>query len=252
MIKINRTKLIPKLLIFLTLGLIILSFSTTVQGRGATIIRPIDDYAGEYVAFLDIVDLPGSFLAWADPDSGLCIYPHAVEWVGPFAGPIPVFNFLAWEYKVLGQCPHGGCIQETEIDEESTLISINLHVKEVPFLLFNWYVSGPYPFWYNYEPISAGTMNYNFQCKILFNTEMLNDWFEKWGRLPSIFEIIHVFPNPDFPPTPSDIPVITFMHITAEGYLTEGGEGTVKVNQVAILDLDTGDYKWPVEIIIVE
>jgi len=41
------------------------------------------------------------------------------------------------------------------------------------------------------------------------------------------------------------------MHTTGEGYLTEGGEGIVKFNQVAILDPDTGDYKWPVEIVIV-
>ncbi len=230
-----------------------MSFSTTAQGCRATKFRPIDDYAGEYVAFLDKYDLPGSFLAWADPDSGLLINPHAVTWYGPFAGDIlPVYNFLVWGYKLLGQCPHEGYIQEREIDEENTLISINLHVKEVPFMLFNWYVPGPYPFWHNYEPISAGTMNYNLQCKILFNTEMLNDWFEKWLRLPSIFEIYSVFPKPEFPPTPSDIPVITFIHMTGEGYLTEGGEGTVKVNQVGILDPDTGDLKWPVEFVIVE
>ncbi|MFX0023647.1 MAG: hypothetical protein ACFE9S_15075 [Candidatus Hermodarchaeota archaeon] len=240
-----------RLILVVTLGICIFSLVPLVQAK--TTIRPIDDYAGEYTVFLDLWDMPGSFLSWADPDSGLCIYPHGLKWFGPLAGPIPIYNFLVWEYKLLEQCQHGGCIQEREIDEESTLISINLHVKEVPFMIFDFYATGPYPFYWNYEPIYAGIMNYNMQCKILYNTEMLNDWFEKWGRLPSLFEIFYVFPDPLFPPTypPETIPVATFMHVTGEGYLTEGGEEKVKLNQVAILDPDIGDYKWPVELVIV-
>ena len=79
------------MLIFLTLGIVILSFSTTVQG--ATTIRPIDDYAGEYTVFFS-VDLPGSFIGWGDPDSGLVIHPHAVEWLNPLGVPIPGFPQL--------------------------------------------------------------------------------------------------------------------------------------------------------------
>lgn len=240
----NRTKLVPKLLIFLILGIVILSFSTSVQG--STTIRPIDDYAGEYTIFYG-VDLPGSFIGWGDPDSGLVIHPHAGNWLDPLEAPIPHLNWLFWEYKLLAQCPHDGNIMERVIDEEHTLISINLHVKEVPFMLFNLYFSGIYPYYCNYEPLSAGIMNYNLQCKIIFNTEFLYEWFEEYGRLPSLFEI---FNNP-LNIIPLDlVPLITFMHITGQGFLTEGGDGIVKLNQVAIWDPELGDYKWPVEIVI--
>jgi hypothetical protein len=245
----NRSKLVPKLLTFLALAIVFLSFSTSAQA--ATRIRPIDDYAGEYTVFFG-VDLPGSFIGWGDPDSGLVIHPHAANWLDPVDAPIPHLSWLFWEYKLLAQCPHNGIITEREIDEEHTLISINLHVKEVPFMLFNLYFSGIYPYYANYEPLSAGIMQYNFQIKIIFNTVFLYEWFEEYGRLPSIMEISRVFPNPTLPPTPENIPVITFMHITGEGYLTEGGEGTVEVNQVAILDSDIGDFVWPVEKVIVE
>ena len=164
-------------------------------------------------------------------------------------GPIPAYNFLVWEYKLLAECPHGGNIKERVIDEEHTLISINLHVKEVPFLLHNLYFSGDYPFYWNYENIAAGIMKYNLQAKILFNTEFLCEWFEEYGRLPSLFEI---FNNPlDIIP-PGLVPVTTFVHITGQGYLTQGGEGIVKLNQVGIWDPNLGDFRWPVEIVIVE
>lgn len=243
----NRNKLVPKVLTFLTLAIVFMSFSTSVQA--ATIIRPIDDYAGEYTVFLGN-DLPGSFIGWGDPDSGLVIHPHVVNWLDPLNAPIPHLNWLFWEYKLLAQCPHNGIITEREIDEEHILISINLHVKEVPFMLFSLDFSGIYPYYANYEPLSAGIMNYNFQAKILFNTEFLYEWFEEFGRLPSLFEVWNIFPNPALPPTPEELPVVTFVHITGEGNLTEGGEGIVKLNQVGIWDPNLGDYVWPVEIVI--
>jgi len=224
------------MLIFLTLGILILSFSTAVQG--ATTIRPIDDYAGEY-AFISGVDYEGSFLSWADPDSMLAIWPHTFEW--------QPYHYLFWEYTLLKDCPHGGSITERVIDEDHTLITINLVVKEVPFLIFDFVED----FWI-FEPTCKGIMKYNYQIKILFNTEFLHEWFEDRDRLPSLIEVFFLFPNPDYPPTPEELPVITFMHITGVGYLTEGGEGIVKVNQVGIWDPELGEHVYPVEIVIVK
>ena len=119
-------------------------------------------------------------------------------------------------------------------------------------MMFNLYFSGDYPFYCNYEPISAGIMQYNFQAKILFNTEFLYGCLEVHGRLPSLFEIFNGFPFDLLPPAPEDIPVVTFVHITGVGYLTGEGEGIVKVNQVGIWDPELGEYVWPVEIVTIK
>lgn len=42
------------------------------------------------------------------------------------------------------------------------------------------------------------------------------------------------------------------MHITDQGYLTEGGEGAVNINQVGSLNPGTEGFMWPVEIVSVE
>ncbi len=212
-----------------TIGIAILLFSIAVQAT--TTIRPIDDWAGEKI------------IGWGDPDSGLVIHPHAVEW-SDIGMP---YNFFFWEYKTIWECQYKGFIQERVIDEEHTLITIHLHVKEVPFMLFNWSFSGAYPFYLNYEPISAGIMNYNFQCRILFNTMSLYNILEAYEKIPSLFNISYTWPYPEEP-----VPVVTYWHLTGEGYLTVGGEGTVKVNQVGILNPGTGDFMWPAEIVIIE
>ena len=217
---------------FATIGIVLLLFSTTVQAK--TTIRPIEDWAGEEI------------IGWVDPDSGLVIYPHAVEWC--LVGPNWPFNFIDWEHKTVWECEYKGFIQERVIDEEHTLITINLHVKEVPFMIFY-----PYTPLYMYSPpIYYGMMQYYFQCRILFNTESLYNILEGTpGEIPSLFEIfgteLGFWPYPEEP-----VPVVTYMHIIGEGYLTEGGDGTVEVNQLGFLNPGTGDFVWPAEIVIIE
>ncbi len=226
-----------------TIGITILLFSTAVQAT--TTIRSIDDYAGEYAVFMGM-DWEVSISAWVDPESGLAIYPHAVEWL--MAPGFEGINFLFWTYKVLEDCPHGGTITEREVDEEHVLITINLHASEVPFLGFTLQ-----PEFYHFPPAYKGIMNYNFVAKILFNKEMLDDWFNTYERLPSLAEIDFILPNPMFPPTypPELLPVVTFVRLSGNGYITEGAGERLVVNHVGILDAKTGEMVWPKDITIV-
>ena len=86
---------------------------------------------------------------------------------------------------------------------------------------------------------------------MLFNTESLYNILETSGKIPSLFMIfgaaIGFWPYPEEP-----LPEITYMHFVGQGYITEGGEGTVKVNQIGIFDPDIGDFVWPVESVIIE
>jgi len=213
-----------------TIGIVLLLFTTSVQAT--TTIRPIDDWAS--------IDTP-EYSGWGDPDSGLIIHPHAVEW-SDIGKP---FNFFSWGYKTVWQCQYKGFIQERVIDEEHTLITIQLHVKEVPFMIFT-YTAG-FSFWV--PPIYKGIMQYNFQCRILFNTDSLYNILEDPGKIPSLFEILvsYFWPYPEEP-----VPVVTYMHLVGEGYLTEGGDGTLEVNQIGFLNPGTGDFIWPAEIVIIE
>lgn len=249
LIKINRIKLVPKLMTFATIGIALLLFSAVVQAKTTT--RPIDDYAGEYIYFMGS-DWELSASGWYDPESGLMLFPHVVSW---FMAPgLEEINFLFWGYKLLKDCPHGGIIKERTLDEEHVLITINLHASEVPFMVFSDdEIIGPYPYATNYAPIYKGIMNYNFECKIIFNKEMLDEWFDLRGRLPSLAEIDFIFPNPEIDPTypPELLPVITFVHISGNGYITEGEGERVVVSQVGILDTKTGERVWPKDITIV-
>jgi hypothetical protein len=227
-----------------TIGIALLLFSTVVQAK--TTFRPIDDYAGEYFYFMGM-DWEVSITAWYDPESGLWLCSHGVEWW--MAPGYQDFNFLFFAYKVLKDCPHGGTITEREIDEEHVLITINLHASEVPFMVFSDdEVVGPYPAAYNYPPICKGIMRYNFEFKVIYNKGMLDDWFDTRGRLPSYAEISFIFPS-IYPP--EVLPVITFVHFTGNGYITEGEGEREVVNQVGILDPDTRELWWPKDITIV-
>lgn len=259
MIKINRKKLAPKLITVATIGIALFLFSTTVQGCTRTI-RPIDHYPGEYAVFYDfgafpeLIDYEVSISAWYDPESGLWLYPHGVDW---WEGPpgLEGFNFLFWTYKVLKDCPHGGFIIESEIDEEHVLITINLYASKVPFMVFSddAVVDPPPAAAYNYPPICKGIMIYYFRCKILFNKGMLDDWFATWGRLPSLAEIGFLFNNPEAPTyyPPELQPVIQYVQCTGFGYVTEGEGRIAVVNQIGILDDETGEMTWPKETTIV-
>ena len=216
-----------------TIGTLLLVFSTSVQATSTK--RPIEDWAGE------------ELIGWADPVSGLSIHPHSVEWNMDPSSPNMPYTLTDWEHKSVWDCKYKGFIQERVEDEEHTLIKISIHVKEVPFMIFNLV-----PAYIYYEPIYYGMMQYYFQCRILFNTESLYNILEApGGKIPALFNIfgagIGFWPYPEEP-----VPLVTYMHFVGNGYLTEGEEGTVHVNQVGIFDSEIGDFVWPVETVIIE
>jgi len=224
-----------------TIGLILVLFSNSVQAAG-TIKRPIDDWAGGKIFYMD-TEFEVSCTAWSDPESGLWIWPHADTWV--MADELDGINFLFWGYKLLEACPHHGIITEREVDEEHVLISINLHASEVPFLVFTQETTGPYLYPMSYPPLYKGIMSYNFECKILFNSTWLDEWFGEHGRLPSICEITGLFPDM-YPP--GEVPVVKYVHMAGNGYITEGGNGRIVINQVGLFDPDTGGLWFPTEL----
>ena len=240
----NRTKLMTSIMTVATIGLILVLFSNSVQAAG-TIKRPIDDWAGGKIFYMD-TEFEVSCTAWSDPESGLWMWPHADTW---FMAPgLDGINFLFWGYKLLEDCPHHGTITERATDDEHVLISINLHASEVPFMVFTEDFTGTYEYPSSYAPIYKGIMSYNFECKILFNTEMLNEWFAEHGRLPSSCEITSPIIIPAMYP-PELVPVIKYIHMTGSGYTTVGGEGRIVFNQVGLFDPETGGLWFPTEIV---
>ena len=224
-----------------TIGIIVILFSTSVQGATTTF-RPLEDWAGENV------------LDWADTDTLLAISPHGVEWT---LEGFP-FNFLEWEMIPISECEHKGFIKERVLDEEHTIITLYLHVKEVPFMLF--YMPDGYPY---APPKYYGMMKYYFQCRMIFNTESLYTILSISGKIPSLFQIFAAamgfWPYPEEP-----VPNVDYIHFVGDGYITAAYpdptaypdsvpcDGKVLVNQVGIWDSDLGDFKWPHDSVIIK
>ena len=223
----KRIKLMTSLTTVATIGLILVLFSTSVQAA-RVIKRPIEQWEGEET------------IGWADPVSELVIHPHAVEWC--LVGPNWPFNFLDWEHLSMFDCQsYHGFIKEKAINDETTLITIHVTVKGVPFMIFSMIE----PYTYN-PPLYYGMMHYTFQIRIRFNTESLYNILAESGKVPSLFSIfaavLGFWPHPEEP-----VPLVEYMHIVGNGYITQGGEGNVHVNQIGIWDPEIFDYKWPVE-----
>ncbi|MFX1356943.1 MAG: hypothetical protein ACFFA8_06620 [Promethearchaeota archaeon] len=258
MIKISRTKLVSSLMTIASIGIIIVLFSTSVQGATTTF-RPLDDWAGENV------------LDWADLDTLLAISPHGVEWTG-VGFPL---NFLFYTMQPISECESKGFIKERVIDKEHTIITLYMHVKEVPFMLFSMPDPAEYPSpedvppYYMFPPKYSGTMKYYFQCRMIFNTEalyaILNDYPEQnpYGKIPSLFEI---FAAPfGFWLYPIDfLPIVDYVHFEGDGHITAAYpdpagypdsvscDGKVLVNQVGIWDSDLGDFRWPHDSVLIK
>jgi hypothetical protein len=232
--KMKRTKLMTSVMTVAAICLILVLFSTSVQAAGTTK-RPIEQWEGEEIA------------GWADPVSGLVIHPHAVEWC--LEGPSWPFNFLDWEHLSLFECEsYHGFIKEKTLDDETTLITIQVTVKGVPFMIF---AGGE---GYNYNlPLYYGYMHYTLQVRILFNTESLYSILDQFGKIPPLYLIFAgadpiakpFFWDVAYPGEP--VPLVTFIHFVGNGYLTQGGEGNVHVNQLGIWDSEIFDFNWPME-----
>jgi hypothetical protein len=222
---LKKTKLFTSLMTVATIGLILVLFSCSVQAAG-TIKRPIEQWEGEEI------------VGWADPVSGLTIHPHAVEWS---MDGFP-FNFIYWEHLSIFDCQsYHGFINERVVDDETTLITIHVTVKGVPFMIF------PYEDGYVYSPpLYYGMMHYTLEVRIQFNTESLYNILAISGKIPSLFSIfaasVGFWPYPEEP-----LPLVEYMHIVGNGYLTQGVEGNVHLNELGIWNSEIFDYDWLAE-----
>ena len=228
----KRTKFMTSLMTGASIGLILILLSTTVMA--ATTIRPISDFT----------DTNNNIAAWADPDSGLTLFPH--NWY--------VYGFPDAPQSI-ADCEPSGSVQVKDLKDGRIMYKIDLHVKGALMVVADS----------NTETILVeGEMDYHFQVTMIVYDGELND------PVPNLLVIWfpEFFPFPTG--TPEPIGEGTFSHLTGKGSGTfvadvpqygfaHGDEVKVKVNMIGQLDkvFEEGhpnyypdlEQFWPVEIV---
>jgi len=124
-------------------------------------IRPIEDWL--MANNLDNDPPMGGMPDW---DKGLIIWPHLVD-----NSYIP-----AGLYKPPLTCSFDGFVLEKRLKDNKVLVSINLHVKDAPFLIVTSFI-GDLP---SSIPVFSGKMDYFYQLQFTIDLETLgpNDYDE--------------------------------------------------------------------------
>ena len=214
-----------KIILLATLGICILSFMPSVLGAAES--RPISAFT----------DTNPNVAAWADPESGLTVFPHGFYLFG--------LNGL----ESIAECDHHGSVLVKDLKDGRILYKINLHVKGASMFITNATTL-----------IFVGEMDYTFTATVIVYEGELGDpvpyllaiWF------PDLIEIEPIGEG-------------TFSHITGGGTgtfiddyaairlgFTPGATAKAKVNQVGILkpedhpSYDGVDFMmWPVEFVFI-
>ncbi len=214
LIKINRTKLVTKLIPFLAIGLVLLLFSTSVQAYESKAIRPISDFTATNT----------NIAGWGDPEANLVGVPHG--------------NNEGWPLEAIADCTHYGFVLEEDLGDGRIKYKIFLHVKDAVVHVYNiegtWWLSDPpgsgiYP-----QMVFTGTMDYYFSTTIIVEGVF-------GGPVPNLW-VVWFFGGGE----------TLFVSVIARGTgtLTQTGEpGKVKITQIGIL-VD-GVFEFPVETVSV-
>ncbi|MFW9782906.1 MAG: hypothetical protein ACFFFB_11550 [Candidatus Heimdallarchaeota archaeon] len=227
----RRTKLITSLTTVAAMGLLLIFFSSSVLAIATT--RPISDFT----------DTNNNIAAWADPESGLTIFPHG--WY--------VFGFPD-ALESIADCNPSGSVLEKDLKDGRIMYQVNLHVKGATMVIASDVI------------LVIGEMDYIFQVTIILYDGELGD------PVPNLLEIWFPEAFPWGDPLIDPIGEGTFSHITGKGTGTfldpnmalyygfdPDEEVKVKVNEVGLLDKDFEDGHpnyypdleqfWPVEIV---
>ena len=213
-----------KIILLATLGMCIISFMPAVVAKADA--RPISAFTDTNV----------NVAAWADPESGLSVFPHGF------------FLFGLNGLESIAELDHHGSVLVKDLKDGRILYKVNLHVKGA--LLFVTYDN---------ELIFEGEMDYNFQATMIIYDGELSD---------SVPNLLHIW-FPGFFGIDPPIGESPFVHITGSGAGTftalgevlgfgfEGDFAKVKINQVGFIipedhpqsDPEYEPYMYPVEFI---
>jgi hypothetical protein len=238
LIKMKRKKYITSLMTLTAIGIMLILFSTSVL---AATIKPIS-------AFTDTND---NIAAWADPESGLTIFPHGwfIYGFDPVTGP--------FSPDPIADCYPSGSVQVKDLKDGSIMYKIDLHVKGALMVVADSNTG---------TILVEGEMDYHFQVTMIVYDGELND------PVPNLLEIWMPDMFPWENPLGDPIGKGTFSHLTGTGTGTflnpdmalaygfdPEKEVKVKVNMVGMLDKDFEEGHpnyypdleqfWPVEIV---
>ncbi len=210
LIKINRTKLVPKLMAFASIGIILLLFSTSVQACSSRTIRPISDFTATNT----------NIAGWGDPESNLIAVPHG--------------NDMGYTIESIADCTNYGFVLEEDLGDGRIKYKIFLYVKDALVDVYNnegtWWLpdeNGVYQ-----QLVFTGEMYYFFTTTIIVEGEF-------GGPVPNLW-VVWFFGG-------GETLSVTLI-ARGTGTFTESGvTANVKINMVGIL-ID-GVMEYPMETI---
>ncbi len=179
--KMNKSKLETKLIIVATLGILILSFTSVVQGAQTERIRPIDDwiYGNDHDSW-DPMDKQLLHNWWKgdDWDKSLTVEGNPFgAWRG--FGDLETLLLIHFDWVALNdEIEYDGFVLETEMPDGSFKIRVNLHVQGIYMEVYRYSeeffdYGGAYPFWiFIEELILFGTMDYTFEFEFILEREI--------------------------------------------------------------------------------
>lgn len=159
----NRSKILPKLILIATIGILIVSIIPAVaanSGKRKTTIRPIEDWL---VAVESGRSPLGGMPYW---DEGLAFWTLLDDPLSPH-----------WD-SAMNYDPKG-FVLEREIKDNIMLVTVNMRIKGVPFYILTLAASIP-----TATPIFYGVMDFTYELKFTIDLDTLGpDEYDEDGNI---------------------------------------------------------------------